>query len=170
LAPKLSWSCGCSVSNDLSLTPSTFRPLYRILLNVGGNDITEFLYVLFERIGFPYRDLDLARSYDWNVMEDLKSRITTLDEVRYFSSALPPPLEPSTIVVAGISSDQSKKTKQTLTRSFPFMGHLKGDVALNLYDFIVRRPGAPAEKYGLRAYDEIILAPMVSLSLPPSPF
>lgn len=37
----------------------------------------------------------------------------------------------------------------------------KGDVALNLYDFVVRRPGRPTEKYGLRAYDEIILAPMV---------
>ena len=40
---------------------------------------------------------------------------------------------------------------------------LKGDVALNLYDFYVRRPGKATEKYGLRAYDEIILAPMVSL-------
>jgi actin-related protein 8 len=32
---------------------------------------------------------------------------------------------------------------------------------LNLYDFIVRRPNKLTEKYGLRAYDEIILAPMV---------
>lgn len=38
---------------------------------------------------------------------------------------------------------------------------IQGDVALNLYDFVVRRPGKPTEKYGLRAYDEIILAPMV---------
>jgi actin-related protein 8 len=36
-------------------------------------------------------------------------------------------------------------------------------VALNLYDFVVRRPKRPAEKYGLRAYDEVILAPMVAL-------
>lgn len=35
-------------------------------------------------------------------------------------------------------------------------------MALNLYDFVVRRYGKPTEKYGLRAYDEIILAPMVS--------
>jgi actin-related protein 8 len=34
-------------------------------------------------------------------------------------------------------------------------------VALNLYDLVVRRPNKPTEKYGLRAYDEIILAPMV---------
>ncbi|CDO73352.1 hypothetical protein BN946_scf185008.g115 [Trametes cinnabarina] len=87
----------------------------RMVLSMGGNDITEFLYVLLEKIGFPYRDINLARSYDWNVMEDLKARICTLAE---------------------------------------------GDVALNLYDFYVRRPGKPTEKYGLRAYDEIILAPL----------
>ncbi|KAI0765670.1 actin-like ATPase domain-containing protein [Trametes elegans] len=87
----------------------------RMVLSMGGNDITEFLYVLLEKIGFPYRDLDLARSYDWSVIEDLKARLCTLAE---------------------------------------------GDVALNLYDFSVRRPGKPTEKYGLRAYDEIILAPM----------
>lgn len=40
-------------------------------------------------------------------------------------------------------------------------------MALNLYDFVVRRPGEPAEKYGLRAYDEIILAPMVATSISP---
>ncbi|CCM00587.1 uncharacterized protein FIBRA_02623 [Fibroporia radiculosa] len=87
----------------------------RMSLNMGGDDITEFLYVLLHQIRFPYKDVNLARSYDWNVLEDLKARLCTLAE---------------------------------------------GDVALNLYDFVVRRPGQPAEKYGLRAYDEIILAPM----------
>jgi len=53
----------------------------RICLNMGGDYITEFLYVLLDRICFPYRDIDLARSYDWNVMEDLKSRLCTLTEV-----------------------------------------------------------------------------------------
>lgn len=52
-----------------------------MVLSMGGNDITEFLYVLLEKIGFPYRDIDLARSYDWNVMEDLKARLCTLAEV-----------------------------------------------------------------------------------------
>lgn len=87
----------------------------RMTLNMGGDDITEFLFVLLGRINFPYKNLDLSRSYDWNVLEDLKSRLCTLAE---------------------------------------------GDVALNLYDFIVRKPDRPTEKYGLRAYDEIILAPM----------
>ena len=39
---------------------------------------------------------------------------------------------------------------------------VKSDVALDLYDFVVRRPDGQTEKYGLRAYDEVILAPMVS--------
>jgi actin-related protein 8 len=43
---------------------------------------------------------------------------------------------------------------------------IQGDVALNLYDFVVRRPNKLAEKYGLRAYDEIILAPMVRTFVP----
>ncbi|KAF8141563.1 hypothetical protein EV363DRAFT_1308450 [Boletus edulis] len=90
-------------------------PDSRMSLNMGGDDITEFLYVLLERINFPYRDINLARWHDWLVMEDLKSRLCTLAE---------------------------------------------GDVALNLYDFVVRRYGHPTEKYGLRAYDEIILAAM----------
>ncbi|KAF9054519.1 hypothetical protein BJ165DRAFT_1439484 [Panaeolus papilionaceus] len=87
----------------------------RMTLNMGGDDVTEFLYVLLERIKFPYREIDLNRSYDWAMLEDLKARICTLAE---------------------------------------------SDVNLNLYDFVVRRPGKLTEKYGLRAYDEVILAPM----------
>ena len=103
-------------------------------LCVGGDDLTEFFYVLLSRIHFPYREIDLNNWYDWNVMEDLKARLCTLADVSrfffYFSFI------PELILV-------------------------QADVALNLYDFIVRRPGKLTEKYGLRAYDEIILAPMV---------
>ena len=52
-----------------------------MFLNLGGNDLTEFLYVLLQKINFPCQDLDLARSYDWNVIEDLKTRLCTLAEV-----------------------------------------------------------------------------------------
>ena len=54
----------------------------RMSLSMGGDDITEFLYVLLRRIKFPYKDMDLNHSYDWNVMEDLKSRLCTLGDVR----------------------------------------------------------------------------------------
>lgn len=53
----------------------------RMCLNIGGDDITEFLWILLERICFPYRDLNLARTYDWQVMEDLKDRLCSLAEV-----------------------------------------------------------------------------------------
>ncbi|KAJ7043683.1 hypothetical protein C8F04DRAFT_1072950 [Mycena alexandri] len=91
-------------------------PETRLNLNMGGDDITEFLHVLLERINFPYRDMDLARWYDWSVMEELKSSLCSLSE---------------------------------------------NDVALNLHDFVVRKPFKPAEKYPIRVCDEIILAPMV---------
>ncbi|KIY53353.1 actin-like ATPase domain-containing protein [Fistulina hepatica ATCC 64428] len=84
-------------------------------LNMGGDDITEFLYVLLSRIDFPYRDMDLTRACDWKMLDELKAKMCTMTE---------------------------------------------SDVALNLYDFIVRQPGRPTAKYGLRVYDEVILAPM----------
>lgn len=116
---------------DLNFTTIAF---FRMSLNMGGDDITEFLYVLLERINFPYKDIDLAQSYDWSIMEDLKSRLCTLAEV-----------------------------SQRITFRRFYRNIWQGDVALNLYDFVVRRPDRPAEKYGLRAYDETILAPMVNL-------
>jgi actin-related protein 8 len=111
-----------------------FNLLLRLSLNVGGDDVTEFLYVLLDRIWFPYKDVNLVRSYDWSVMEDLKARLCTLKEVRF---------------------------DQVFTR---ILIYPQSDVtAINLYDFVVRRPGKNAEKYALRAYDEVILAPMVCL-------
>ena len=62
-------------------TPRNISIYSRMSLNMGGNDITEFLYVLLQKINFPYRDIDLSRSYDWNVLEDLKARLCTLAEV-----------------------------------------------------------------------------------------
>ncbi|KAK2463573.1 hypothetical protein APHAL10511_004324 [Amanita phalloides] len=106
---------GAKVTSIACVDEGMVIPDSRLTLNLGGDDITEFLYVLLQRIGFPYRDINLARSYDWKVMEDLKVRLCTLTET---------------------------------------------DLALNLYDFVVRRPDRSTEKYGLRAYDEIILAPM----------
>ncbi|KAH8116481.1 actin-like ATPase domain-containing protein [Phellopilus nigrolimitatus] len=88
----------------------------RMSLSIGGDDVTEFLAILLDRISFPYEEMDLTRMHDWLIMEDLKRRICTLEE---------------------------------------------SDVALNLYDFWVRHPHKHPVKYGLRAYDEVILAPMV---------
>lgn len=51
-------------------------------MSIGGDDITEFLYVLLNKIRFPYKEMDLNRMHDWAVIEDLKCRICTLNEVR----------------------------------------------------------------------------------------
>ncbi len=53
---------------------------------MGGDDITEFLYVLLDKISFPYKDIDLARAADWNMLEDLKARLCTLSEVYIVST------------------------------------------------------------------------------------
>ncbi|KAF8817421.1 nucleus protein [Phlegmacium glaucopus] len=106
---------GATTTSIACVDEGLVLPDTRMSLSMGGDDITEFLYVLLRRIKFPYKEMNLNHSYDWNVMEDLKSRLCTLAD---------------------------------------------SDVALNLYDFIVRRPNRLTEKYGLRAYDEIILAPM----------
>jgi actin-related protein len=87
---------GCT-RNEVSFFFALFAGLSesnaaRLSLNMGGDFITEFLYVLLDRICFPYRDIDLARSYDWNVMEDLKNRLCTLTEVRLKSHTACPVL------------------------------------------------------------------------------
>ncbi|KAG9013422.1 actin-like protein arp8 [Tulasnella sp. 427] len=46
----------------------------RMLLDYGGDDITEFLHDLLRDIKFPYRDIKLNRLYDLHVMDDLKAR------------------------------------------------------------------------------------------------
>lgn len=88
----------------------------RLTLSIGGDDVTEFLYVLLGRINFPYKEMDLTRFHDWLVIEELKCRICTLNEM---------------------------------------------DVGLNIFDFVVRRPNEQHNKFALRVYDEVILAPML---------
>lgn len=55
--------------------------LLRMTLSTAGDDVTELLAVLLERISFPYKELDLARHHDWALMEDIKCRLVTLNEV-----------------------------------------------------------------------------------------
>lgn len=50
-------------------------------LNVGGDDVTEYLLALLQHINFPYREADLSRAWDWKLLEDLKCKICTLNEV-----------------------------------------------------------------------------------------
>ncbi|OWZ65573.1 hypothetical protein AYX14_01119 [Cryptococcus neoformans] len=52
----------------------------RIKLNYGGDDITSALTHLLVASNFPYRELDLARSQDWIMMDNLKIKLCTLEE------------------------------------------------------------------------------------------
>ncbi|KAF8603889.1 actin-like ATPase domain-containing protein [Ceratobasidium sp. AG-I] len=90
-------------------------PDTRITLDFGGDDITEYLFYLLKGINWPYRECELNRIYDWNLMTKLKKTICSLAET---------------------------------------------DVALNVYDFEVRRPGHITERYALQVYDEPVLAAM----------
>jgi actin-related protein 8 len=40
---------------------------------------------ILQKSSFPYRDLDLARSQDWLMMDNLKIKICTLEEVRFLA-------------------------------------------------------------------------------------
>lgn len=52
----------------------------RAVLKYGGDDITRCFTALVKRTGFPYRGLDLAQTYDWRLMEELKEKWCTLNE------------------------------------------------------------------------------------------
>jgi actin-related protein len=56
---------------------STQLTTLRLTLNLGGDDITEVFYVLLQQSCFPYKEMDLARLYDWNLMQDLKHQYCT---------------------------------------------------------------------------------------------
>ncbi|KAG8860335.1 actin-like protein arp8 [Tulasnella sp. 330] len=88
----------------------------RIVLDFGGDDVTEFMHGMLNEIAFPYPNADMAKLSDLNVMDDLKARMSTL---------------------------------------------LEADVAAKAYDFFVREPEKPTLKYFVKAYDEVIVAPML---------
>lgn len=51
------------------------------MLNYGGDDVTAAFTALLERAAFPYKELDLANSQDWLLMDGLKIKMCTLEEV-----------------------------------------------------------------------------------------
>ena len=61
--------------DNRALTLARTERSHRMSLSIGGDDISEFLYVLLKRIRFPYKEVDLIRLHDWAVIEDLKCRI-----------------------------------------------------------------------------------------------
>jgi actin-related protein 8 len=109
---------------------------------MGGDDITTLFHLLLERINFPYRDIDLAQSYDWSVMDELKAGMCTLHEVCRF--------------------DISALLNRFLTSSTFFLFFHQPEATMVSRSFYVRRPDRPAERYEVKALRETILAPLVS--------
>ncbi|KAG0142268.1 hypothetical protein CROQUDRAFT_50536 [Cronartium quercuum f. sp. fusiforme G11] len=91
-------------------------PDTRLQLAYGGDDITLVLSEMLRRQKFPYKDLNLNRTWDWQMMERLKEEMIVLSE---------------------------------------------GDVGLNVYTFFSRHPHQPTQKWTVRAYDEVIIPPML---------
>lgn len=82
-------SCPVSPVSYCALTSPRSRPL-RMQLDFGGDDITQFLFALLMRTGFPYRDADITRWHDWHVLEDLKERVVVMSEVSRQLSVMDP--------------------------------------------------------------------------------
>ncbi|KAH7327676.1 hypothetical protein B0J17DRAFT_580896 [Rhizoctonia solani] len=55
-------------------------PDTRITLDLGGDDITEYLYYLLKEINFPLKDCQLNQASDWTIMTRLKKQMCSLSE------------------------------------------------------------------------------------------
>ncbi|KAJ1727076.1 actin-like protein arp8, partial [Coemansia biformis] len=51
----------------------------RVTTMCGGDDITRFLFNLFARSNFPYRDASLQRVHDWAMLNELRERFCTVN-------------------------------------------------------------------------------------------
>lgn len=71
-----------SRSAEISALPPDMKLIViRNVLDYGGDDITLALTILLGRSAFPFRELDLAKTQDWLMMDNLKIKICTLEEV-----------------------------------------------------------------------------------------
>lgn len=53
----------------------------RMVLSYGGDDITAALTAMLQKSNFPYKELDLSRPLQWQMMDNLKIKTITLEEV-----------------------------------------------------------------------------------------
>ncbi|KAJ2158242.1 actin-like protein arp8 [Coemansia sp. RSA 552] len=51
----------------------------RVSVMYGGDDITRFLFAMFERAQFPYQEASLVRMYDWAMLNELRERFCTVN-------------------------------------------------------------------------------------------
>lgn len=79
-------SCACVVDVGAQTTSIScvdegmIIPDSRILLNYGGDQITETFIKLLLENSFPYKDIDLVSSYDWELAQTLKHNFITFQD------------------------------------------------------------------------------------------
>jgi hypothetical protein len=56
------------------------------VLNYGTDDVTEFYAELLKRISIPYKELDMTRRTDREMMDDLRIRTCILFDVSHSSA------------------------------------------------------------------------------------
>ncbi|KAF9191928.1 actin-like protein arp8 [Haplosporangium sp. Z 767] len=71
---------GAETTKIACVEDGTCIPDSRAVLKYGGDDITRVFTALVKRTGFPYQELDLAQTYDWRLMEELKEKWCTMNE------------------------------------------------------------------------------------------
>ena len=52
-----------------------------VRLSYGGEDVTRTFIRLLSRISFPYKEVDLNRMYDFLLVDDLKKRLCTFNDI-----------------------------------------------------------------------------------------
>lgn len=71
---------GAQTSSVTVIEEGMVNPDTRMNLSYGGDDVTVALAALLQRASFPYKSLDLARTQDWLMMDNLKIKVCTLEE------------------------------------------------------------------------------------------
>ncbi|TFL05353.1 hypothetical protein BDV98DRAFT_561901 [Pterulicium gracile] len=141
LTSSLVVDIGATTTSIACVDEGLVIPDSRISLSVGSDDITEFLGILLQKVGFPTGRLGVS-----GLMKEPWVGVEGMLEID-----TPVPNE----------GDEAPWRWESLEEiKFGMCSLNEADVATNLHTFFVRRPGKPAEKYQMKAYDEIIMAPM----------
>lgn len=53
-----------------------------MILDYGGDDVTELFLQLLQTVSFPYKDCQLARDWDWELVQWLMEQCCAFNEVR----------------------------------------------------------------------------------------